>query len=434
MRGWSWLAAAALAAIAVIAADALRDRTEVVAEAPPLDPAGLRPGLGPATFEAALAITDRSVEGARETLAVHPAEWLHMEFLARALAARHRLTAQAADLAEADRLLDRALEVAPWPAGPALSSAEVSLSLHDLDEAERSLARFDASAVPAPPDEQAAAQSIRCEIAFERGKLAQARQLCGGNGDLASPLRRANLLAETGDIPGAIRIVEAQLRRPRLAPQVLATLTLQRASLALAQGDWEGSGQWARASERLFPGYWLSEAYVAQQLALEGNRAEALRRYATLAERTGDADVLDALARLSAGEGWAAQAGASWEERARLLPATYATHHAEHLLLYGDARRAVAIAKADYERRPYPGTIVHYAYALWRSGDAARALEVVRSGESGGFVTAEMKLAEALALSSLGRAAEAGDVLGEARRINPRIDSSAQQYVAFGRD
>jgi tetratricopeptide (TPR) repeat protein len=441
VRLWNWLAAAALAVVAVIAADALRTAPESVEPAPPLDPAELRPGFGPATFDAALAAADRAVDGGRAALAAHPDEWLRMEVLARALAARPRLAARAADLAEADRLLDRALATAPWPAGPALTAAEVALAMHDLDRAERALARFDASAVPPPSDEQAAARSIRCEIAFQRGDLPRARQLCGGDDDLASPLRRANLAAKSGDTGAAIRIVEAQLRRARLSPQALATLALQRASLALAEGDWQASGTWARAAERAFPGYWLSEAYVAQQFALEGDRAEAARRYAELAERTGDAEVLDALARLAEADGgtgearqWAARAGAAWDERERLLPMTYATHHAEHLLLHGDSRRALALAQADYGRRPYPGTVVHYAYALWRSGEPARALEVVRRAESGGFMTAEIKLVEALALSSLGRATKAGAALGEARRRNPRIDSLDQQFVAFGRD
>jgi hypothetical protein len=77
---------------------------------------------------------------------------------------------------------------------------------------------------------------------------------------------------------------------------------------------------------------------------------------------------------------------------------------------------------------------VHYAYALWRNGEAARALEVVSKGEAQGFLTAEMKLVEAIALGSLGRAAEAGEALAEARRLNPHIDSERQQFVAFGRD
>ena len=103
-----------------------------------------------------------------------------------------------------------------------------------------------------------------------------------------------------------------------------------------------------------------------------------------------------------------------------------------------DAYRQSVYATANRELTPldtpYPGTIEHYAYALWRRRDPTRALEVVRSGEANGFLTAEMKLVEALALGSLGRAAEAREVMAAARKLNPRIDSTAQQFVVFGRD
>ena len=183
------------------------------------------------------------------------------------------------------------------------------------------------------------------------------------------------------------------------------------------------------------------EAYVAQQYALEGNREEARRRYRDLAARTGNPDALDALARLADADGrdeearrWAGQAGAAWRERSRLLPLAYAAHYAEHLLLRGDRREALDLAAADYRRRPHPAAIVHYAYALWRSGEPERALAVVRAGEAKGFLTADMKLAEGLALGALGRAPEAGEAMAQARRLNPRIDSFRQQFVAFGRD
>jgi len=442
LRAWHWLAAAVLVVGAVIAADYWRDsRGSAVEPHVPLDPAELRAGFGPRTFAEAMADTEREIAGARASLNAHPGEWLRMEQTARALFARHRLTGSAADLAEADRILDRAMEIAPWPAGPVLSRAAVSLAAHDLAGAERALDRFDASAIPGSPAEQLEERSMRCEIAYQRGRLAEARRLCEESGELSIALRRATLAAKSGDTAKAARLVEDLLHQPGHSPQTLATLALQRASIALAEGDWQASGRWARVAERAFPGYWLSDAYVAQQYALEGNRGEARHRYRELAERTGNPDVLDALARLAAADGraeearlWATRAGAAWRERSRLAPLAYAAHHAEHLLLHGDRREALDLAAADYRRRSHPATIVHYAYALWQGGEPERALIVVRAGESKGFLTADMKLAEAVALGALGRASEAGRAMTEARRLNPRIDSFRQQFVAFGAD
>ena len=153
--------------------------------------------------------------------------------------------------------------------------------------------------------------------------------------------------------------------------------------------------------------------------------------------------MLDALARLARGRRDDRRGRATGRRepappgrtRARLLPTTYAGHHAEHLLLHGDPRRALALAEADYRRRPYPATIVHYAYALWRTGDAARALEVVRRGEARGLPDRRHEAGRsARARLARPRRPKRGEALAEARRLNPRIDSPRQQFVVFGRD
>ena len=43
-------------------------------------------------------------------------------------------------------------------------------------------------------------------------------------------------------------------------------------------------------------------------------------------------------------------------------------------------------------------------------------------------------VAEATALAAQGKAAEAAQVMAEARRLNPQIDSFRQQFVAFAQD
>jgi hypothetical protein len=438
-----WLAAGALAAATVIAADAWRThRSSSAARVlPALDPATLRPGFGPRTHAEALARTDLGIAAARERVARHPGEWLVEEGLGRALAARFRLTANAADLAAADRTLDQAMRDAPWPAGPVLTRASIALTAHDLGKTEAALKRLDAWAGPPTAEERLDARSMRCEIAFERSGPAAARQLCGDAADVGIQLRLANIDAKTGDPSAAAQRIEALLRRPRQSPSTLAHLALQRAAVALAQGDWRSSGRWARAAERLFPGWWLSAAYGAQQQALEGNFAEARRRYVSIAERTGNPDVFDALAQLSAATGepdearaWSAKAETAWRERRRLLPDTYASHYAEHLLLHGDAAAGLALAASDYRRRPFPASIAHYAFALWRNGEPARALAIVREGEARGFRTADMEIAEAVSLAALGKADDAAETLEEARRLNPRIDDFRQQFVAFTQD
>lgn len=438
---WSLLATAALAVGAVIAVDRLVDLRGGQAEVVPLEPATLRPGFGPRTYDEALARAEQGVASMRYRLDRHPGDWLHMEGVARALVSRYRLTGSYEDLDAADKLLDRAIAVPPWPAGPALSRATVALTLHKLDGAEAGLRRFDASVVPAAAEEQLEARSVRCEIAFQRGNIDEAAKLCGGGNTLGLRLRQANIAAKRGDTAEAARIVEALLRKPRQSPSTLSVLALQRASIALARGEWTASGRWARAADRFFPGYWLAEAFVAQQYALEGKPDEARRRFVAIIARTQNPDAMDALAKLDEVAGrhdearqLSARAGEIWEQRVKLLPLAAATHHAEYVLAYGDPIRALDLARADYQRRPFSTPTANYARALTYNGQPEAAQAVLTKAFAQGWDTAAMRREQARALKELGRQGDAEKAMMAARALNPRIVHPNQQFVFFDQD
>ncbi|WP_188643492.1 hypothetical protein [Tsuneonella deserti] len=406
-----------------------------------LNPATLVPGYGPANFDAALAAAERKVAAKRELLAQEPDDWLRIEGVARALLQRARLTASAPDMAEANRLLERGMELAPWPAGPVLSRAGAALTVHDLAEAEQTLDRFDAAVVLAAASEAAEERGIRCEIAYERGAFAQARELCGTGGDLSVGLRRANLALGSGDPATAAAIVEAALRQPRQTPLQLANLMLQRTAIALAAGEWENAGRWARAAEQVFPGYWLAQAYVAQSRALEGDTAGAEAAYRQIAGRTGNPDVHGALVVLAEarGDGAAArhylqQAGKGWAERVSLLPQTYANHYAEYQALTGNVAGALRTAEADYARRPFLPVMTDYVFVLGKAEQWGRIVEVVRRGELAGYRSATLKLAAAHALAQLGRPGDAARMRAAGLRMNPRVEDPRQAFVHFRQD
>lgn len=357
-RPFAWAAAAVLAVTGVATVDYLREAE--VSPATPLDPASLVPGYGAKTFSVALTEAEANVSAKRYLLEREPGSWLRMEGLARALLGRAQLTASAADLEAANDLLERAIDAAPWPAGPVLSRAGAALAVHDLEAVDAALARFDAGVAPPTQLDAAEAQGMRCEVAFERGDLAGARRLCLGEGGLGLELRRANLALAAGDSGEAARIAELVLGRPGQSPLQLANLMLQRTAIALSAGEWEAAGEWARAANRTFPGYWLAEAFVAQSDALEGDTAGAEAAYRAIAERTGNPDVYGALVVLAEArrdEGaratYLAAAGRGWADRVRLLPGTYGGHYGEYLALSGDVAGGLKAAGGDYAQRRY---------------------------------------------------------------------------------
>lgn len=430
-----------LAAGGIAGLEHLRNATPIPLEVPRLDPERLIPGYGPANFQAALAAAETGVADKRALLALAPGEWLRMEGVGRTLLARSRLTASAEDLAEANRVLGQAMAAAPWPAGPVLSRAGAALMVHDLAAAERALARWDASATRPGALEAEEARGMRCEIAFERGDLRRARELCGAAGGLGLELRRANLALATGDAVSAVRIVEQALERPGYSPAQLSALMLQRAAIALATGDWTASGKWARAADRAFPGYWLAEAFVAQQMALEGKPRDAEAAYRAIAERTGSPDVYGALAVLAeergdaaALQGYLAAAGKAWAERVRLLPDTFGGHYGEYLAMTGDIAGGLKAAGEDYAARPYLQPMTDYVFVLGEAGRHARIVEVVERGKRMGFRSATLTIAKAEALQALGRAGESREARAAALRLNPKIEHPNQAYVHFRHD
>lgn len=412
-----------------------------VSEPQRVEPDKLVAGFGPTNFADALAQADANVPAKRYLLQGEPDSWLRMEGLARALLARARLTADAADLKTANDLLDEAVGAADWPSGPMLSRAGAALIVHDLPGVEAALARLDAGVVPSSPLESAEAQGMRCEVAFERGDLAGAQRLCAANGTLGIDLRRANMALASGDPATAAAIVESALRQPLHTPYQLCALMLQRTAIALAAGDWQAAGKWARAADRRFPGYWLAEAFVAQSMALEGDTHGAEAAYRKIAERTGNPDVYGALVGLAEERGDAAAvqrylalARKGWNARVALLPETYASHFAEHLALSGEIDRALEVAGGDYQRRPYLQPMTDYAFVLDMANRPEQIVEIVEHGQRAGFRSASLLLAKAHALNSLGRPDEAAEARRAALAINPRVEHPRQAFVHFRQD
>lgn len=413
----------------------------------PPDPAltEIHPWFGPKTAAEALAATSVQIDGGRERLAKGQRDWLHLEILADTLVARYRLTGSYADLAEADRLLDEAMALAEFPAGPSLSRAALSATLHKLPGAEQALARFDAQKARPFEDEASSALALRGDIALQRGDYAAARDAyaraaqAANNAGLA--MRQSALALHTGDPELARRRINAVLRGKRLTRPVLAAAALQRATIAYAMGDWPAAHSWIDAANALFPGQWLAEAMAAQQLAVEGNADEAARRYAALATRTNAPEVMDALAHLLRLQGkgtdsraWAARASVIWAERLAALPTAASAHVIEHELAVGDPARALGLALDDARRRPSGASLSLLGRARLLTGDAQGALETLRRAEQGGWQSSTLLLDKADALDALGRASEAQAARNAAKARNPHATDPAARFIWFGHD
>ena len=440
---WRWPWVFALATLLAIAGGAAWDRWRDSGSTA-LDPAALRPWFGARTFAEATAQADRDVAAARETLAVAPDEWVNGEGLALALIARWRLSGDYGDLAEADHLLAAGMASAPDPAGPVLAEATLAVLVHRLDRADAALARFARTVVP-DSRESAEAAALAGDIALQRGELTAARAKYALAVRLDPPpagdVRLALFSALRGESDRAAAALERIIAVPRQSPWVLATLMLRRANLALQSGDWAAAGRWVGAAQRAFPGWWLADAYAAQQFALAGRTGEAIRAYRIVATRTGRPEVMDALAHLLRLEGraaesraWAARAAAGWARRGALFPEAVAAHRAEHELAVGSAARALEFAQADATRRPHGPSLALLSRALLLAGRPREALAALDRAERQGWVGAGLLGLRAEAAAALGDTAGAEAARERALAINPRASDPKARLIWFGHD
>ena len=437
---WLWLAL--LAVVLTIALGAGWDRLRNADAG--TDPAQLRGGRGAATFAAALAAVQQDVATARGSLVLAPGEWLREEELSRALMARFRLAGDYADLAEAQRLLDGALARTLDPAGPALTKAALAVLVHRLDEADAALARVDRWGFVDSLD-RAEVLTLRGDIALQRGQPAAALTAWAEARTIAPAawitLREALLGAQRGQHEAGVRALETLIAAPGQQTATLAALALQRANLAYATGDWDGAAAWVAAANRVYPGYWLAEAYAAQGEALAGRPAVAIRRLSAIATRTGRPEAMDALAHLlrlegqgAASRAWAAKAAAGWADRAALLPEAASQHFAEHELAVGSVGRALALAEADVAARPAPQGIALLARALILSGRPREALRWLDQSRAAGFTSAGALMLRADALAALGNSAASEAARAAALAINPKAADPAARLIWFGHD
>lgn len=440
---WPWLL---LVAVLLVAAGAIAFDKWKARQGPPDPlPSEIQPWFGPRSqveLEQAAVV---AVDGARMRLALAPDEWLRQELLARALIKRFRANGSYADLAEADALLDKGMAGSPAPAGPSLSRAEVSLLAHKPEAADKGLARFFAQVGEPDAEEAAGAWSIKGDLAFQRGDMKAARLAYSRAEELdnnaAVALRQSMLALRSGDADLARRRVNAILRAPKLNRWVKAQVALQRATIAYGTGDWQAAGLWARFADKFFPGHPLTQAYVAQQQALDGDVAGAIQRYEAIVAKAPLPEVMDALAftlrlqgRGAESRAWADKAGALWAERQKLMPEAAAAHVVEHELALGDPARALPIARADAARRPHGASLILLARAQLLTGDAKAAVATLQRAEKTGWHSAGLYLALADAHTAMGDQDAAEDARADALDLNPKSADPAARYIWFGHD
>ncbi len=402
-----------------------------------------RLGIGPPNYVEALDRLDRAVAFGRERVRGGPNQWLLQESLAGPLIARFRLSGNYDDLAEADRALTEARADAPAPSGPIMTEAVFAMMVHRQDRALVALDRLSHAAVPTELDVLGEARAIEGDVAFYRGDMAGARAKYRASekldGGASATYRWAVLAKAQGDFPGALGAFSKSAHSRRgVAPLQAAGAALQFGAVELARGDAGAAKRWFVAADRVFPGFWLIEAHLAQARAIDGDLPGAIDAMRGVAMRSGSAEAMDAVAMLLRAQGtrdesrlWAARADALWRKRLSQMPEAAYGHALEHELVFGTPERALDLATRNLSARPYGESRLLMASALLMNGRTGPALGQLALAERSGWRSAPMYALRAQALELSGRASDAEVARRQAQTLNPHVFEPATALVWF---
>ena len=400
-------------------------------------------GVGLRNYAKALDDSNKTVAFGRERVRSGTDQWLLQESLASALMSRFRLTGDYDDLVEADRALITARANSPAQSGPIVAEAVFAMTVHRQDNALVALERLSHTAVPTEADDMANARAIEGDVAFYRGDMAGARanylaseKLDGG---ASATYRWAVLAKAQGDFPRALaQFSKSAQSRLGVAPFTAASAALQFGATELARGDTQAAKRWFVAADRAFPGFWLTEAHLAQARAIDGDLPGAIAAMRGVAQRSGSAEAMDALAMLLRAQGmrdeslqWAGRADALWRKRLVQLPEAAYGHALEHELVFGTPERALDLATRNLAARPYGESRLLMASAMLMNGQTGSALDQLAMAERSGWRSAPLYALRAQALEFSGKAAEAEAARAQAQVLNPHVFEPATALVWF---
>ena len=156
-------------------------------------------------------------------------------------------------------------------------------------------------------------------------------------------------------------------------------------------------------ADRLFPGHWLIELYIA--------------------EAQGDDAAADRLTQRSA---------AIWRARAQAMPVAYTAHTFENELAFGNPQQALRLARETLAHRPYGDAHILVAEALLAMDRPAEARTHLLEAEAQGWRSAPLYARLSEAEEMLGNARASRDAADKARELNPRVFDPVTSRLWFG--
>jgi tetratricopeptide (TPR) repeat protein len=381
---------------------------------------------GPTDYEIELGRIDRDISELEDGTLESPIDVGKATKFAYRLYHRASLTGNLAGFEAVETAIDAAIrQVGPWP-DLCLLKANLDFKLHRLADA-----RQDLGMVPGLAD-LPQGKALRADLDLQEGRYEDAR--AGYQSAIQDDRTWDNLVrlayygAKMGDVEGAERLyIEAEDEITAKEMRSYAWVELQRGLLDLNHGRYKDARAHYERANEAYSGYWLVDEHVAGLLGAQGKYDEAVALYEQVVARVRRPDLQQALGDLYVSMGEPDQAR-PWHEKAL---AAYLesvghgeVHYMHHLAaFYADVRRdgaeAVRWAREDLALRQNFSTQAALAWALYRDGRLAEALDAIAQALSSGVRDAKLFSQAATIHLAAGRADEGARLLREAGEINP---------------
>lgn len=330
------------------------------------------------------------------------------------------------EIEEAESIVDDVLRrFGPWP-DLCVLKATIDLTFHRLADVRRDLALAPGVA------ESRHGRALLADVALQDGRWKEARRgyesLIGIDRWWSDLARLAHLERQLGAFDVADQLyanAEDELSAKQM--RCYAWVELQRGLLDLARGRYdEARGHYAQA-DRAYAGYWLVHQHHAGLLAVEGQMEEAVVVYEGLIERVARPELAQVLGeayehvgRRDAARSCRDRAHAAYLDSVERGQVHYFHHLAELADALDDGPEAVRWARADLHVRDDPQARAALAWALYRNGDPAAAVDEMRTALASGLTDARLFRRAAVVHEAAGRPEEAERLLRRASQINPR--------------
>ncbi|WJV49752.1 tetratricopeptide repeat protein [Streptomyces flavofungini] len=384
--GWRLGAVVALAvtltAGAVVVGAVREEGRPSVAAAPPAPyaapPDGMRAGD-----------LDRAVSSLRERVRARPRDFASWAALGSAYVEQARTHADPTRYDEAERALDRALALRPGHDVALAGQGALAAARHDFPGALRHAKK--ALAVN-PYNERALATRIDALVelgAYDRA-LRAARDADARRPGIPVFTRYAYVRELRGDVGGARRVLERALASAR-APGDVAYVATALAQLAWRQGQYARAARQCAVALRADPSYVPALETRGRVRAARGETGAAVADLRDAVARQPLPGTLVALGELYESQGKSARAREqyrlihAWTRLARANGVNPDLDTALAAVDHGDAKAALAAARAEWGRRRTVHTADALGWALHAVGRDEEALRYARRATATGF-------------------------------------------------